>query len=92
RSLFHQVCTIVDDYPSTLESYRRRGYEIACEFLLPTMSVAYVDTVADFGFFTELVGHTEAFVAHLTEVSEAARSWDGTDPVRRPTGDGYVLL
>ncbi len=93
HTVFHQVCTLVDDYPATLERYRRRGYEIACEFLLEAgPAVAYVDTVADFGFYTEVVGRTEAFVAHLCEVAEAARHWDGTDPVRRPTGNGYLAL
>ena len=90
---FHQVCTLVDDYAATLDRYRARGLEIACEFTVEgAPPVAYVDTVAEFGFFTEVAGRTDAFVAHLTQVADAARSWDGTDPVREVTGDGYRAL
>ena len=90
---FHQVCTLVDDYGATLDRYRARGLEIACEFTVEgAPPVAYVDTVADFGFFTEVAGRTDAFVAHLTQVAEASRAWDGNDPVREATRDGYRAL
>jgi len=93
KASFHQVCTLVDDYPATLDGYRARGLEIACEFFVAgAPPVAYVDTVTDFGFFTEVAGRTDAFVTHLTQVAEAGRAWDGTDPVREVTRGGYRAL
>jgi hypothetical protein len=90
---FHQVCTLVDDYAATLDGYRAKGLEIACEFFVQgAPPVAYVDTVAEFGFFTEVAERTDAFVAHLAQVAEAGRSWDGTDPVREATREGYRAL
>jgi hypothetical protein len=35
---------------------------------------------------------TDAFVAHLAQVAEAGRTWDGTDPVREATREGYRAL
>ncbi|MCD9624264.1 VOC family protein [Rhabdothermincola salaria] len=93
RATFHQVCTLVDDYDETLDGYRSKGLEIACEFLVDgAPPVAYVDTVAEFGFFTEVAGRTDSFVAHLTQVAEAGRTWDGSDPVREATSDGYRAI
>jgi hypothetical protein len=90
---FHQVCTLVDDYAATLDGYRAKGLEIACEFFVQgAPPVAYVDTVAEFGFFTEVAERTDAFVAHLAQVAEAGRTWDGTDPVREATREGYRAL
>jgi hypothetical protein len=90
---FHQVCTLVDDYAATLDGYRAKGFEIACEFFVQgAPPVAYVDTVAEFGFFTEVAERTDAFVAHLAQVAEAGRTWDGTDPVREATREGYRAL
>jgi hypothetical protein len=90
---FHQVCTLVDDYAATLDGHRAKGLEIACEFFVQgAPPVAYVDTVAEFGFFTEVAERTDAFVAHLAQVAEAGRTWDGTDPVREATREGYRAL
>jgi hypothetical protein len=90
---FHQVCTLVGDYTATLECYRAGGLEVACEFFVEgAPPVAYVDTLDQFGFFTEVAERTDAFVAHLTQVAEAGRTWDGTDPVREATREGYRAL
>ena len=51
--------------------------------------VAYFDTVEDFGFYTEVVEETPGFLAQLGMIAETCASWDGTDPVRLLTRDGY---
>jgi hypothetical protein len=51
--------------------------------------VAFIDTVADFGFYTEVVAHNADFLAHLATLSQLSATWDGTDPVRILTRDGY---
>jgi len=94
RAGFHQVCTVVDDYDTTLAAYADQGYEVACEIpgTRGAPSVAYVDTFADFGFFTEVVPAIPAFLEQLQRVADTCASWDGTDPVRRLTREGYDAL
>lgn len=91
---FHQICTLVDDYEATIAAYAERGYEVACEIpgVRGAPSVAYVDTFADFGFFTEVVESNPGFVGHLTALAQAGARWDGTDPVRLVSRDGYQAL
>lgn len=91
---FHQVCTVAPDYAGTLAAYASRGYEVACE--IPgsrgAPSVAYVDTFGDFGFFTEVVESTPLFLQQLATIAETCSTWDGSDPVRELTRDGYRSL
>src|SRR6478609_8402941 len=35
---------------------------------------------------------SEAYWSHVVAVADAGRSWDGTDPVREATSDGYRSL
>jgi hypothetical protein len=86
---FHQICTVTRDYDGKLAHYQGLGYDLATEFILPDMRVAYFDTVDDFGFFTEVVEETPGYVAHLQAVSRTCALWDGRDPVRLITQDGY---
>ena len=52
--------------------------------------MAFVDTVADFGFYTEVVEETPGFVDAASRPSpQTCAEWDGTDPVRILTRDGY---
>ncbi len=85
----HQLCTITADYDGKLAQYRALGYEVACEMSSPAQRVAFVDTEADFGFFTEVVEGPPAFVGHLTAIARTCAEWDGADPVRLLTRDGY---
>ncbi len=87
---FHQVCTVTADYDATVDHYARLGYENVCEFTNPGQRVAYVDTSATFGFFTEVVEETASFLGHLAAIDRTCAEWDGvTDPVRLLTRDGY---
>lgn len=91
---FHQVCTVTEDYAGTLAGYAAKGYEVACEIpgTRGAPSVAYVDTFVDFGFYTEVVGSTPLFLEQLAAISATCATWDGTDPVRELTRDGYRPL
>jgi hypothetical protein len=51
--------------------------------------VGYFDTVDDFGFFTEITEDVPGFVAGLAKIAQTCAEWDGTDPVRILTRDGY---
>ena len=85
----HQLCTITEHYDARLAQYRAHGYEVVGEVDSDTHRVAYIDTVADFGWYTEMVASTPSFLRHTARLAELGRTWDGTDPVRILTRDGY---
>jgi len=43
----------------------------------------------DFGFFTEVAEETASFQANLSRISQTCAEWDGSDPIRILTRDGY---
>ena len=83
---FHELATLTPDYDDRKAQLLDLGYEVTAESA-GRFRVAYVDTVADFGFVTEVVEYTERFHAQLTDISEVCRTWDGSDPVRILTRD-----
>lgn len=85
----HQLCTLTRDYDGKKAHYERLGYETACEFTTPGQRVAFYDTIEDFGFFTEVVEEKPSFQANLAAISRTCEDWDGTDPIRILTRDGY---
>lgn len=88
---FHQVSTLTRDYDAKLTHYLDRGYELACEFTNPGQRVAFIDTFADFGFFTEIVEEKPSFQTNLAKIARTCETWDGTDPIRILTRDGYRI-
>jgi hypothetical protein len=90
ESGFHQLCTVSPDYDGTRAHYERLGYELAGEVVVaPGMRAAYFDTADDFGFFTEVLEETPGFLAQLAKIAQTCAEWDGSDPVRLLTRDGY---
>ena len=86
---FHQVCTLTRDYDGQKAHYQALGYELRCEITSPGQRVAYLDTVDDFGFFTEIAEETPRFLADLARIAQTCAEWDGSDPVRILTRGGY---
>src|SRR5207249_1692786 len=89
---FHQLCTVTSDYDRTKAHYEGLGYELSTEVRAQQAQgqrVAYFDTIDDFGFFTEVIEETPEFLASMTQMAETCAEWDGTDPVRVLTRDGY---
>ncbi len=89
KSGFHQISTLTRDYDGKTSHYLGTGYELACEVTIPGQRVAFFDTIDDFGFFTEVVEEKASFQANLSEISQTCAEWDGTDPIRILTRDGY---
>ena len=87
-SSFHQLCSVTLDYDGKKAHYERLGYEITAESLSGRFRIAYVDTLADFGFYTEVVERTPGFLRNLSTIAKASATWDGTDPVRLLGPDG----
>lgn len=89
ESGFHQVCTVTRDYDGKKAHYEGLGYELVMGIDMEGGRVAHYDTVADFGFFTEVVEDSPAFLAHVAQIARTCAAWDGSDPVRLVTRDGY---
>jgi hypothetical protein len=92
ESGLHQLCTVTRDYDGKKAHYERLGYELACEVraqLAQGQRVAYFDTFDDFGFFTEVIEETPGFLESLAVMAQTCAEWDGRDPVRVLTRDGY---
>jgi len=86
---FHQLSTLTHDYAGTVAHYRGLGYDVASELEARGQHVAYVDTIDDFGFFTEVVELVPGFLESVAAIAHTCETWDGTDPVRVLTRDGY---
>jgi hypothetical protein len=86
---FHQLCTVTRDYEGKLAYYEGLGYELATEVVVDGQHTAYFDTRRDFGFFTEIVEDTPGFLETLHAIARTCAEWDGADPVRLLTRDGY---
>jgi Glyoxalase/Bleomycin resistance protein/Dioxygenase superfamily len=86
---FHQLATLTPDYDAKKKEFESHGYQLAAESPNGTFRVGYFDTLADFGFYTEVVERTEDLLKRWDSVSRTCASWDGTDPVRLMTRDGY---
>jgi hypothetical protein len=89
QSGFHQLCTVTPDYEGKKGYFADLGYELASEIIANGSRVSYFDTVRDFGFFTEVVDETPGFLAQLGKIARTCAEWDGVDPVRLLTRDGY---
>lgn len=90
-SSFHQIATVTKDYDAKTTHFAALGYPVAAQSTGGGFRVAYIDTVADFGFYTEIVEAPPAFLDQVRRISETCSAWDGSDPVRLMTRDGYRL-
>ncbi|HEY6428787.1 MAG TPA: VOC family protein [Acidimicrobiales bacterium] len=88
-SAFHQVATVTSDYVGKKARFEALGHLVAAESLGGSFRVAYVDTVEEFGFYTEVVEYAPRLIEQLRSISATCATWDGSDPVRLLTRDGY---
>ncbi|MET0903855.1 MAG: VOC family protein [Acidimicrobiales bacterium] len=90
-SAFHQVATVTSNYDAKKAHLEAQGHSTVAESLGGRFRVAYVDTVESFGFYTEVVEETPAFLEQLQTISDTCANWDGTDPVRLLVRGGYQV-
>jgi hypothetical protein len=90
---FHHVCIYSHDYEADRAYFEAAGYETAMEGGPPdgSMKFAYFDTRKDFDVFTEVITPGASIMARNEMVAKAAVDWDGTDPIRIITADGYKV-
>ena len=90
ESGFHQLCTVSRDYDGKVAQYEQLGYELTGEIAVPGQRVAYFDTFNDFGFYVEVVEHNRELVKRWEHIARTCAEWDGRDPVRVITAEGYT--
>mgnify|MGYP002619598961 CR=1 FL=1 len=85
REGLHHVLIAVDDMQHALEVCYRAGARLLQQstYRGGSAEVAYLDTGGGPGTMLELWKGDDAGRAFFASLREAARDWDGTDPIRR---------
>lgn len=78
----HHFGLIPSDYQATYDHYQALGHEAAFELTVGPTHAVYFDTVQTLGHFTELLENTPELNELFLLVENAAKDWDGKDPVR----------
>ena len=80
----HHVGFGAGDIEAESAAYQAGGYVRALDGRLAGGTrVVYFDTVAELGHFTELWEETAELTPLFQMIEDAARDWDGRDPIRR---------
>ncbi|OLT16450.1 hypothetical protein BJF78_14365 [Pseudonocardia sp. CNS-139] len=78
----HHLGGLTTDLDADRAAYRALGVEAVFEGRFQGVRFAYFDTRAQLGHMVELVEHSPVVEATIAAVAQAARGWDGTDPIR----------
>ena len=70
------------DYQETRKQYLDLGHEAAFQCTVGGSQLTYFDTVDTVGHFIELWDNDDVFKDLFMLVEDAAKGWDGSDPVR----------
>jgi len=70
------------DYAATCAEYLAKGHRAAFQCTLDDAELTYFDTVASVGHYIELWDNNDAFKQLFLMVEDAAKGWDGRNPVR----------
>jgi hypothetical protein len=82
RTGVHHIALMPEDYDAAYRRYEALGYKPAFELSLGGVPVVYFDTLATTGHYIELWGNDDMFKQMFQMVEDAAKDWDGKDPVR----------
>ncbi len=78
----HHVGLMPENYAETCARYASLGHEAAFECTVGGAPLVYFDTVDSVGHFVELWDNHDVFKDLFMLVENAAKGWDGKDPVR----------
>ena len=78
----HHFGLMPEDYKATYTQYKELGHEAAFECTVGNAELVYFDTVNTIGHYTELWDNNAVFKDLFMLVENAAKDWDGKDPVR----------
>ena len=82
REGLHHVCLLVDSIAHAREVCAKAGATVEQEVFLDNAEAIYVDTGGGAGSLVEILQPSPDFDGLFTMMREAARDWDGSDPVR----------
>ena len=82
REGVHHFGLMPTDYAATCAQYNALGHEAAFVCDIAGAELTYFDTVATVGHFVELWEHKSIFTDLFDMVEDAAKDWNGKDPVR----------
>ncbi len=82
RRGIHHFGFIPEDYPANFQSFVDRGYEPAFECDIGGSPLCYFDFLNELGHFVEFWENSPLYRDIFRTTEEAARGWDGSDPVR----------
>jgi len=71
-----------ENFEETCAHYKALGHEAAFECTVGGSPLVYFDTVDTIGHFIELWDNSDAYKGLFQMVEDAAKDWDGSDPVR----------
>jgi catechol 2,3-dioxygenase-like lactoylglutathione lyase family enzyme len=80
----HHVASFVASLEETIEAYQRAGMPLATRAVTKNggSEFAFIDTTAHTGHMLEIYERSESLAGFYQFVRQAARGWDGLDPVR----------
>jgi hypothetical protein len=79
----HHLGTFTSHYDDAIAHYTAMGHPPRMVLRPDTDArVAYVDTTAEIGLFTEVIEYTDSFLKALRGTARRAASWDGSEPIR----------
>ncbi len=78
----HHFGMMPQNYRAKFEEFRALGHEAAFECTVGGAELVYFDTVATVGHYIELWDNVDTFKDLFMLVENAAKGWDGKDPVR----------
>jgi hypothetical protein len=82
REGVHHFGMMPVNYEETCAQYRKLGHAAAFECKVGGAPLTYFDTVDSIGHFIELWDNSETFKEMFLMVEDAAKGWDGSDPIR----------
>lgn len=82
RQGVHHFGMMPVDYKQTYQQYLDLGHEPAFECTVGGSDLVYFDTVDTVGHFIELWDNDDVFKDLFMLVEDAAKGWDGKDPIR----------
>ena len=78
----HHFGMMPSDYSATCQHYKDLGHESVFECTVGGAPLSYFDTVDTLGHYIELWDNNDVYKDLFTLVEDAAKCWDGSDPVR----------
>lgn len=78
----HHVACFVDSMQSSIDEYALAGFALASRAETMGSEFAFIDTSATLGHMIEIYIGDERLRGFYDFVRDAARNWDGSDPIR----------